>query len=161
MAWTYILECGDGSYYVGSTIDLERRVGQHRAGEGAAYTRHRPPVVLVWAAQFESVRAAYDFEKRVQGWGRAKRRALIDGREDLLPRLASRCWAAQHTEAVETGETGVVAPSAPMPWDVPHERVHDRDDPWAPLRPVEVEGTEDAPLPYVRIVSVEWSRDGC
>ena len=45
MAWTYILRCADGTYYVGSTTDLERRVGQHDAGLGSAYTapvRRRP-----------------------------------------------------------------------------------------------------------------------
>jgi putative endonuclease len=90
MAWTYILECADGSLYVGSTTDLERRVSQHDLGEGAAYTRprRRRPVKLVWAAEFDRVDAAYAFEKQVQGWSRAKRRALIDGRLDDLPVLA-------------------------------------------------------------------------
>jgi len=88
MAWVYILECADGSFYVGSTVDLERRVSQHDRGEGAAYTRHRRPVRLVWAADFERVDEAFAFEKRVQGWGRAKRVALIEGRWSDLPALA-------------------------------------------------------------------------
>ena len=94
MAWTYLLECSDGSYYVGSTVDLDRRVAQHEAGEGAVYTRRRRPVRLVWAGQFERIDEAFAFEKRVQGWNRRKRRALIEGRWDLLPKLASRSWAA-------------------------------------------------------------------
>ncbi len=73
MAHAYILECSDGSYYVGSTVDLERRVSQHNsADEGAAYTRRRRPVRLVWHADFGRVDEAYAFEKRVQGWGRAQ-----------------------------------------------------------------------------------------
>ncbi len=90
MAWTYILECNDGSYYVGSTVDLERRVAQHDAGLGATYTRvrRRRPVKLVWAAEFQRIDDAFAFEKRVQGWGREKRRALIEGRLDDLPALA-------------------------------------------------------------------------
>jgi putative endonuclease len=43
MPWTYILECADGSFYVGSTRDLEERVEQHNTGHGAAYTRRRRP----------------------------------------------------------------------------------------------------------------------
>ncbi|WP_438354946.1 GIY-YIG nuclease family protein [Microbacterium sp. CJ88] len=43
----YILQCSDGSLYVGSTWDLERRVAQHNAGEGAEYTRNRLPVTLL------------------------------------------------------------------------------------------------------------------
>ena len=92
MAWTYILECSDGTYYVGSTVDLERRIGAHGEGLGAAYTRRRLPVRLVWAAQFDRVEQAFAFEKRVQGWNRRKRQALIEGRYDDLPSLASRSW---------------------------------------------------------------------
>jgi putative endonuclease len=48
MAWVYVLECKDGSFYVGSTIDLERRVWQHQMGEGAAYpTSSSGPTRLV------------------------------------------------------------------------------------------------------------------
>lgn len=46
--YTYILECSDGSYYVGSTKKLEKRIAQHNAGEGAEYTKHRLPVKLVY-----------------------------------------------------------------------------------------------------------------
>ena len=38
MGWAYIIECADGSYYVGSTVDLERRISQHNLGLGATYT---------------------------------------------------------------------------------------------------------------------------
>ena len=95
MAWVYILECADGSYYVGSTTDLERRVSQHQLGEGAAYTKRRRPVRLVWAVDFDRVDDAFLFEKRVQGWSRRKREALIAGHFDALPGLASRSWAAR------------------------------------------------------------------
>jgi putative endonuclease len=94
MAWTYILECSDSTYYVGSTVDLQGRVWQHQNGEGAAYTRHRLPVTLVWSAQFDRVDQAFAFEKRVQGWGRRKREALIEGRYEDLPELSSRSWSA-------------------------------------------------------------------
>ena len=80
MAFTYILECADGSYYVGSTTDLERRISQHASGEGAAYTRRRRPVRLVWAMQMDSVAEAYLLEKKLQGWSRAKRQCVIEGR---------------------------------------------------------------------------------
>jgi putative endonuclease len=86
--FTYILECADGSYYVGSTWDLERRVGQHNEGLGAEYTKRRRPVRVVWSEQLPRIDDAYRLEKQIQGWGRAKRQALIDGRFDDLPRLA-------------------------------------------------------------------------
>ena len=86
----YILECRDGTFYVGSTTDLERRVQQHDLGGGAAYTRHRLPVKLVFSQECEHIAAAFALEKQVQGWGRRKRIALIEGRFQLLPGLASR-----------------------------------------------------------------------
>ena len=52
MAWTvYLARCADGSFYTGITTDLARRVAEHNAGCGAAYTRSRLPVKLVY---FES-----------------------------------------------------------------------------------------------------------
>jgi putative endonuclease len=90
MGWAYIVECADGSYYVGSTVDLERRISEHNLGLGATYTRisRRRPVKLVWAAQFDRIDDAFHFEKQVQGWSRAKRTALIEGRFSDLPALA-------------------------------------------------------------------------
>jgi putative endonuclease len=86
----YILRCRDASYYVGSTRNLEIRLAQHQAGEGAEYTKHRLPVELAFAAQFDRIEDAFMLEKRVQGWSRAKREALIDGRFDDLPNLAKK-----------------------------------------------------------------------
>ena len=94
MAWAYILECSDGSYYVGSTIHLERRVSEHGLGLGAAYTRKRRPVQLVWAGEFSRIDQAFAFEKQVQGWSRHKREALIAGRLVDLQFLSSRSWAS-------------------------------------------------------------------
>jgi putative endonuclease len=88
MAFAYILECSDGTYYVGSTRSLGLRVHQHQTGTGSAYTRCRLPVQLVWSHEFENIGEAFAFEKRVQNWSRAKRRALIEGRYADLPALA-------------------------------------------------------------------------
>ncbi|WP_344297279.1 GIY-YIG nuclease family protein [Agromyces neolithicus] len=98
MAHLYILRCGDGSFYVGSTIDLERRIAQHSHGEGAAYTRRRLPVVLVYHQEFDRIEQAYAAEKQVQNWSRAKRIALIDGRFDLLPSLAKKRFVGPSVE---------------------------------------------------------------
>ena len=49
MRWRlYILRCRDGSLYTGTTTDLARRLREHRAGNGGAYTRSRLPVRLVY-----------------------------------------------------------------------------------------------------------------
>lgn len=92
MPFTYMLRCADGSYYVGSAVDLERRLAQHDAGEGAAYTVRRRPVELVWAHETQLVDDAFALEKKIQGWSRAKREALIEGRFDDLPGLSRSAY---------------------------------------------------------------------
>ena len=92
MAWMYILECCDGSYYVGSTKNLERRLYEHQEGLGARYTTRRLPVKLVYCEEYDRVSEAYYREKQVQGWRRAKREALINGNPELLPALAKKVF---------------------------------------------------------------------
>ena len=86
--WVYILECADGTYYVGSTSDLERRLWEHNQGNGSKYTATRRPVKLVFAEEFPSLEEAYEREKQIQGWRREKREALIRGDYDSLPKLS-------------------------------------------------------------------------
>jgi len=92
MPWMYILECCDGSYYVGSTKDLESRLAQHQNGTGSNYTCKRLPVKLVYCEEYKRIEDAFYREKQVQGWRRAKREALINGRTHLLPALARRVF---------------------------------------------------------------------
>jgi putative endonuclease len=94
MAWVYILRCVDGSYYTGSTIDLERRIWEHNEGLGANYTAKKRPVTLVFAEESESVETAFVREKQVQGWSRAKKEALIARDWDRLPVLSRSRGAA-------------------------------------------------------------------
>lgn len=86
--YTYILECNDGSYYTGSTIDLDYRLQQHQNGEGANYTRTRLPVKLVYYEEYQRIEDAFHREKQIQGWSRKKKQALINGAPELLPKLA-------------------------------------------------------------------------
>mgnify|MGYP000527760098 CR=1 FL=1 len=53
--FVYILQCNDGSYYTGSTHDMELRLWQHPNGEGANHTKKRLPVTLVFVQEFERV----------------------------------------------------------------------------------------------------------
>lgn len=84
----YILECANGSYYTGSTIDLEQRFEQHQNGEGANHTKKHLPVKLVYYEEFQRIDEAFYREKQVQGWSRKKKEALINGTHELLPKLA-------------------------------------------------------------------------
>jgi putative endonuclease len=90
MAWMYILKCSDGSYYVGSTKNLDLRMTQHQSGKGSRYTSGRLPVELVYGEEYARVSEAYYREKQVQNWSRAKREALINGNLEALPPLAKK-----------------------------------------------------------------------
>ncbi len=85
--WTYILECADGSYYTGSTNNLELRLAQHQSGEGANHTKSRLPVTLVYCEEYARIDEAFYREKQVQGWSRRKKEVLIQGNPELLPEL--------------------------------------------------------------------------
>ncbi|HEY9124105.1 MAG TPA: GIY-YIG nuclease family protein [Bacteroidales bacterium] len=86
--WMYILECADGSYYTGSTNNLDLRLAQHQAGEGANHTKKRLPVKLVYFEEFQRIDEAFNREKQVQGWSRKKKEALINGMPETLHKLA-------------------------------------------------------------------------
>ena len=90
MPYVYILQCADGSYYTGSTFDLERRLWEHENGLGANSTRKHKGAKLVFCEPSDSVETAFLREKQVQGWSRAKKLALIESRWDDLPGLSRR-----------------------------------------------------------------------
>ena len=87
MFWMYMLECVDGSYYVGHTEDLEFRLAQHQAGTFGGYTRKRRPLRLVHSEVFGSRIEALEAERKVKGWSRAKKQALIAGDWACIKRL--------------------------------------------------------------------------
>ena len=86
--YLYILECADGSYYTGSTNNLELRLAQHQNGEGANHTKKRLPIRLVYLEEYDRIDLAFYREKQIQGWSRRKKEALINGTPELLPKLA-------------------------------------------------------------------------
>ncbi len=89
MPYVYILKCSDGSYYTGSTFNLEQRVWQHNIGLGANYTRKRSPCILVYQEFFESIQEAYLRESQIKKWSKRKKEALIKGEFNKLIKLAS------------------------------------------------------------------------
>jgi putative endonuclease len=86
--WVYILKCFDGSYYTGSTSDLESRLVNHQEGSVAGYTKNRRPVELVYSEYSEDVYEIISAERQIKGWSRAKKEALINKDFDLLQILA-------------------------------------------------------------------------
>ena len=75
---TYILECADGSFYVGCTSDLKKRIKQHNKSKwGAHYTKIRRPVKLRHYEEFATLIQARRRESEVKGWRREKKLILV------------------------------------------------------------------------------------
>lgn len=72
-----MLRCRDGTLYTGATNDLERRVATHGRGKGAAYTRARLPVTLVWSEPAEDRSAALRREAALKRLSRGEKLRLI------------------------------------------------------------------------------------
>lgn len=88
MPYMYILQCVDGSYYTGSTINLEKRLSQHSLGMGANYTTKKRPVKLAYFEEFARIDEAFYREKQIQGWSHEKKKALIDRKHLAIHTLA-------------------------------------------------------------------------
>jgi putative endonuclease len=87
-----MLRCADKSFYIGTASgeDLTMRISQHQAGTFEGYTSLRRPVELVWSEHFERITDAIAMERRIKGWSRAKKEALIKGDWASLQRLSKR-----------------------------------------------------------------------
>ena len=78
MHYVYIVKCADGTYYTGYTNDLERRIKQHNAGEGAKYTKGRRPVKLVHSERFKSKSKAMQREYKIKQLARQRKIEIIN-----------------------------------------------------------------------------------
>ena len=78
MHYVYIVKCADGTYYTGYTNDLERRINQHNAGEGAKYTKGRRPVKLVHSERFKSKSKAMQREYKIKQLARQRKIEIIN-----------------------------------------------------------------------------------
>jgi putative endonuclease len=88
----YILRCADGSYYTGITRrSVEERVSEHaQCLIKGCYTESRLPVELVFSEYYERVDEAVAAERRIKGWSRAKKEAMMRGDFVALSALAKR-----------------------------------------------------------------------
>lgn len=77
MNYTYILQCGDGSYYTGWTNNLERRIEDHNAGRGAKYTKSHLPVKLVYYETFPTKEEAMRREYQIKRLSRQEKEKLL------------------------------------------------------------------------------------
>ncbi len=87
--YVYIVECFDHSYYTGVTNNVDGRVWEHNnSTDETAYTYSRRPVKLKYVESYQDINSAIEREKQIKKWSRAKKEALISGKENELSKLA-------------------------------------------------------------------------
>ena len=79
--WVYILRCSDNTLYTGVAADVETRVAQHNAGQGAKYTRSRGPVTPVYRELCPDRPTALKREAAIKRLTRPQKLALIEQTE--------------------------------------------------------------------------------
>jgi putative endonuclease len=77
MYYVYILTCGDGSLYTGTTNDVEKRVKTHNSGKGAKYTRSHLPVTLSYVEELPDKSAALKREAEIKRMSRGEKMRLV------------------------------------------------------------------------------------
>ncbi|WP_310378286.1 GIY-YIG nuclease family protein [Flavobacterium sp.] len=83
--YVYIVKCSDSTYYTGITNSIDRRLFEHNSGKNPdSYTFTRRPVQLVWFETFSDPTQAIMIEKKIKGWSRRKKEALINEDWDKL-----------------------------------------------------------------------------
>jgi predicted GIY-YIG superfamily endonuclease len=84
-----ILQCSDGSYYVGHTDDIEKRISEHQSGKAHGYTSKRLPVKVAFTELFEDREVAKVAERQIKKWNRKKKEALINGNFEELVKISN------------------------------------------------------------------------
>ena len=76
--FVYILKCKDGTFYTGSTDNIEKRLQAHNDKKtGARYTKSRRPVVLAYTETFETKSQALKREMAIKKLTRKSKRSLV------------------------------------------------------------------------------------
>lgn len=75
--YVYMVECVNGTYYAGSTNNLESRIKLHNSGYGAKYLKGRGPVKLVYAKEYKYYKNALHAERNLKKLTRKEKEVLI------------------------------------------------------------------------------------
>ena len=90
-AWSvYLIRGAGGMIYTGIATDVERRLGEHRAGRGAKYLRGRGPLRVVYRRKLGSRSLAQSIEYRLKALTKTEKQAIVraaPSRKQLLKSL--------------------------------------------------------------------------
>lgn len=92
--YVYIMTNKARTLYTGVTSDLERRVFEHKNKLISGFTSKYNITKVVWFDDFEDVSQAIEGEKKIKGWRRSKKVALIEATNPEWKDLAED-WFSQ------------------------------------------------------------------
>lgn len=75
--FVYILLCQNGSYYTGSTNDVEKRFEDHLNRRGARYTKSHKPVKIIYKEAFVTKSEALKREAEIKKWPKRRKEKLV------------------------------------------------------------------------------------
>lgn len=87
--YVYIVASRSRNLYVGVTNDLKRRIFEHKEGLIEGFTKKYRIHRLVYFESFSDIRDAIQAEKRIKGWRRGKKVALITANNPTWEDLAA------------------------------------------------------------------------
>lgn len=79
MWFVYILLCSDGSFYTGSTNNVEKRFKDHVLGRGARYTKSHKPLKVIYREKFDSKSDTFKREVQIKKMTKTQKESLISG----------------------------------------------------------------------------------
>lgn len=95
--YVYILQCSDKLTYTGVTNNISRRIEEHQKGRNKnCFTFKRKSLKLIFQQEFNDIKQAIYFEKKIKNWSAKKKYALANGEYDLL-QILSKCRNAIHS----------------------------------------------------------------
>jgi len=90
MLYVYIARTDRNTLYIGCTNNLLGRLRFHSLGMGAATTKDKPGLRIVYSEKYSTLSDARRRERQLKRWSRSKKEALIRGDLTRLKRLARR-----------------------------------------------------------------------
>lgn len=75
--FVYMVRCSDGTYYAGSTADIEARLKLHNAGNGAKYLRGKGPARLVYSKKYRYYKNVLRAERNLKKLSRKEKDTLV------------------------------------------------------------------------------------
>ena len=86
--YVYILRCADNTFYTGITVDIDRRLDEHNNSNklGAAYTRGRRPVELVYQESSATRSAATKREYEIRKMSKKQKEAFVNKMQNEVSR---------------------------------------------------------------------------